>query len=111
MFVLSLHFDRLPGQFCRLLERLAGHNIEHCSGLCAQGEAGVPVGRAIEGARHHDAPAKPQLLGCARRARQAFQWVKETRRLDGVHYGAMIDACSKSGAIDEAFRCAACFAR
>ena len=29
MFDLALHFDRLPGQFCRLLERLAGHYIEH----------------------------------------------------------------------------------
>ena len=28
VFHLSLHFDRLPGQFCRLLERLAGHYIE-----------------------------------------------------------------------------------
>ena len=31
MFPLSLHFDRLPGQFCRLLERLAGHYREHRS--------------------------------------------------------------------------------
>ena len=30
VFHLTLHFDRLPGQFCRLLERLAGHYIEHC---------------------------------------------------------------------------------
>jgi hypothetical protein len=29
VFHLTLHFDRLPGQFCRLLERLAGHYIEH----------------------------------------------------------------------------------
>ena len=29
VFDLTLHFDRLPGQFCRLLERLAGHYIEH----------------------------------------------------------------------------------
>ena len=29
VFRLTLHFDRLPGQFCRLLERLAGHYIEH----------------------------------------------------------------------------------
>ena len=28
VFHLTLHFDRLPGQFCRLLERLAGHYIE-----------------------------------------------------------------------------------
>ena len=35
LFVLSLHFDRLPGQFCRLLERLAGHYIEHCCRLPA----------------------------------------------------------------------------
>ena len=31
VFPLTLHFDRLPGQFCRLLERLAGHYIEHCA--------------------------------------------------------------------------------
>ena len=29
MFHLTLHLDLLPGQFCRLLERLAGHYIEH----------------------------------------------------------------------------------
>ena len=29
VFVSSLHFDRLPDQFCRLLERLAGNYIEH----------------------------------------------------------------------------------
>ena len=33
MFDSTLHFDRLPGQLCRLLERLAGHYIEHCAGL------------------------------------------------------------------------------
>jgi hypothetical protein len=31
VFEISLHFDRLPGQFCRLLERPAGHYIEHCA--------------------------------------------------------------------------------
>ena len=31
VFHLTLHFDRLPGQLCRLLERLAGHYIEHWS--------------------------------------------------------------------------------
>jgi hypothetical protein len=31
VFHLSLHFDRLPGQFCRLLGRLTGHYIEHWS--------------------------------------------------------------------------------
>ena len=30
MFPSTLRFDRLPGQFCRLLERIAGHYIEHC---------------------------------------------------------------------------------
>ena len=29
VFDCTLHFDRLPGQFCRLLERLAGQYLEH----------------------------------------------------------------------------------
>jgi hypothetical protein len=39
VFPLSLHFDRLPGQFCRLLERLTGHYIEHWSALLAKSMA------------------------------------------------------------------------
>ena len=34
VFDLTLHFDRLPGQFCVLLERLAGHYIEHWPRRC-----------------------------------------------------------------------------
>ena len=48
VFVLSLHFDRLPGQFCRLLERLAGHYIEHCAGGALSGSAGVEVAAEVD---------------------------------------------------------------
>ena len=36
VFHLTLHFDRLPGQFCRLLERLADHYIEHWRRHCGR---------------------------------------------------------------------------
>ena len=39
------------------------------------------------------------------RARQLFQWLKDTQLPDSLHYGAMIDAASKAGAIDEAMGC------
>ena len=48
VFHLTLHFDRLTGQFCRLLERLAGHYIEHWRGtvLC-ESLRGVAAKRRI----------------------------------------------------------------
>ena len=37
---------------------------------------------------------------------EAFQWAKEAAAVDGLHYGALIDACAKCGALDKAFECA-----
>ena len=60
VFVLTLHFDRLPGQFCRLLERLAGHYIEH---WVAQLGGGISTRERLNGGTLHPSGPAPPSAG------------------------------------------------
>jgi hypothetical protein len=63
VFHLTLHFDRLPGQVCRLLERLAGHYIEHWGGSLRCEGGNIPV-QVVRG-----------LRACTGGAAKAFVWL------------------------------------
>ena len=67
VFPLSLHLDRLPGQFCRLLERLAGLYIEHwaprCHGLCGEAKLQEGPRKDLRAQSVADAIREPMFWG------------------------------------------------